>query len=270
MSLTFTILGCGSSGGVPRIGNVWGDCDPDNPKNRRRRCSLLVERTEEGKDGGKATRILIDTSPDMRDQLLNAGAPSVDAVLYTHDHADHTHGIDDLRMIAINRRARVDVHMSRATADIVMSRFSYCFEAPEDSPYPPILRQHTLYAGKPVTVAGEAGAITALPFEQEHGHISSLGFRFGGLAYSCDVSGIPDASLDALKGLDVWIVDALRFRPHPSHFNVAEALEAIARVAPKRAVLTHMHVDLDYEQLSCELPKGVQPAFDGMVLETEE
>lgn len=264
MTLKITILGCGSSGGVPRIGNVWGACDPSNPCNRRRRCSILVER---GSAGG-ATSVLVDTSPDMREQLLATGTVWLDGVLFTHEHADHTHGIDDLRMVAINGRRHVAVHMSRATAEIVMSRFSYCFETPEGSPYPPVLRQHTLYPGKIVTIDGQGGTISALPFDQQHGHIRSLGFRFGNVAYSCDLNDLSDASLPALENLDVWIVDALKRTPHPSHFSLDETLKWIERVRPKRAILTNMHIDLDYDTLRRELPDSVEPAYDGLVVET--
>lgn len=264
MSLKITILGCGSSGGVPRIGNIWGACDPQNPRNRRRRCSILVERA--GAEG--TTTVLVDTSPDMRAQLLDANVTWLDGVIYTHEHADHTHGIDDLRMVAINGKRQVDTYMSTATAELVMSRFSYCFQTPEGSPYPAILRQHTLYQDRLLMVNGAGGPVVTLPFEQRHGHIDSLGFRFGSIAYSCDLSDMPDSSLYALEDLDVWIVDALRYTPHPSHFNVEATLRWIDRIKPKRAIITNMHVDLDYETLRRELPDGVEPAYDGMILET--
>jgi phosphoribosyl 1,2-cyclic phosphate phosphodiesterase len=265
MSLRVTILGCGTSGGVPRVGNHWGACDPQNPKNRRRRCSLLVER-----DGaGGKTAVLVDTSPDLRQQLLDAGTGWVDGVLYTHDHADHAHGIDDLRQVAFNGRRRVDVYFDAATGKLLRSHFAYCFDAPPGSDYPPILRGHEILAGETVKMGGAGGAIEALPFRQIHGSGETLGFRFGGLAYSPDVNDFPEESLEALRDLDVWIIDALRPDPHPSHFSVEQALDWIARVKPKRAVLTHMHVDLDYATLARELPPGVEPAYDGMVLTTE-
>jgi phosphoribosyl 1,2-cyclic phosphate phosphodiesterase len=260
MTLTFTILGCGSSGGVPRPALGWGDCDPGNPKNRRRRTSLLVERH----NGAGVTRMLIDTSPDLREQLLDAEVDWLDAVLYSHEHADHTHGIDDLRGLFIARRRRLDVYLDEPTSQAMRARFSYCFQAPPGSEYPPIVTEHRLVAGKSVTVGGEGGAITALPVLQEHGDIASLGFRFGGLAYSCDLSGLPSASLPALSGLEVWIVDALRYRPHPSHFSVDDALGWIERVKPRRAILTNLHSDLDYEALRARLPPHVEPAYDGL------
>ena len=262
MILTFTILGCGSSAGVPRIGAGWGACDPANPKNRRRRCSLLVERRSP--DG--ATRLLVDTSPDLREQLLDAAVDHLDAVLFTHEHADHTHGIDDLRALAIHQRRRIDVYLDDETSQALRQRFRYCFATPAGSAYPPILREHRLEAGAMLTIEGAGGAITALPFLQKHGSITSLGFRFGGLAYSADLDGLPDASLDMLRDLDIWIVDALRYTPHPSHWSLDETLEWIGRLNPRRAILTNMHVDLDYETLRARLPAHVEPAFDGMRL----
>jgi phosphoribosyl 1,2-cyclic phosphate phosphodiesterase len=266
MTLKATILGCGTSGGVPRIGNIWGACDPGNPKNRRRRCSLLVER--EGGEG--TTTVLVDTSPDLREQLLDAGVGLLDGVLYTHDHADHCHGIDDLRMVSYNAHRRVGVYYDAVTGRILRQRFAYCFEPPPGSEYPAILDGHEIRAGETVSIAGAGGAIEALPFRQLHGQSETLGFRFGGIAYSPDVSGFPEESLTHLEGLDVWIIDALRYVTHPSHFSVEQALSFIARVKPRRAVLTHMHLDLDYATLARELPEGVEPAYDGMVLTTEE
>jgi phosphoribosyl 1,2-cyclic phosphate phosphodiesterase len=265
MSLRVTILGCGTSGGVPRIGNHWGACDPDNPKNRRRRCSLLVQR--EGAEG--TTNVLVDTPPDLRDQLLDAGVGLLDGVLYTHDHADHTHGIDDLRVPVYNGHHRVEIFSDRATLRALRQRFDYCFETPMGSEYPAILLGHEIYPGDMVHLEGRGGVIDAIAFRQIHGRGETLGFRFGGLAYSPDVSDLPEDSLDHLRDLDIWIIDALRYTPHPSHFSLSEALAWVGRMKPKRAILTHMHVDLDYEALKRELPSGVEPAYDGMVLETE-
>jgi phosphoribosyl 1,2-cyclic phosphate phosphodiesterase len=265
MSLKLTILGCGTSGGVPRVGNHWGACDSANPKNRRLRCSLLVQRTESGGE----TAVLVDTSPDLRQQLLNAGASWLDGVLYTHDHADHTHGIDDLRPVMFNGRRRVSVYCDAATGKLLRSRFAYCFEAPPGSEYPPILEGHEIVPGKPVVISGAGGIIEALPFRQLHGNGETLGFRFGNIAYSPDASDFPEESLDALRDLDVWILDALRYKSHPSHLSVEQALGWIARIQPKRAVLTHMHHDIDYAALARALPRGVEPAYDGMVLTAE-
>ena len=267
MTLKFTILGCGSSGGVPRPALGWGDCDPKNPKNRRRRTSLLVERS--GANGG-ATRVLVDTPPDLREQMIDADVDWLDGVLYTHEHADHTHGIDDLRAFFLKRRRRVDVYLDEPTAASLHVKFGYCFESPPGSEYPPIVTEHRLEAGVPVTIAGEGGPIAALPFRQEHGDIASLGFRFGKLAYSADLSGLPPESIATLAGLDVWIVDALRYRPHPSHFSLDDALAWIERLKPRRAFLTNLHADLDYEVLRCKLPVHVVPAFDGMTFAVSE
>ncbi|XSG82378.1 MAG: MBL fold metallo-hydrolase [Methyloligella sp. ZOD6] len=266
MSLKITILGCGTSGGVPRIGGVWGACDPDNPKNRRLRCSLLVEKES---DAGKTT-VLVDSSPDLRQQMLNAGVSWVDGVLYTHDHADHTHGIDDLRMIAFNGKSRVHVYHDAETGAVLRRRFDYCFETPPGSEYPPILNSTEITPGEVFVVSGAGGDIAVLPYLQQHGSTHSIGYRFGGIAYSPDVSDLPEESLPFLQGLDVWILDALRPAPHPSHFSLEEALSWIDRIKPARAVLTHMHIDLDYETLRQELPETIEPAYDGLVLHTEE
>jgi phosphoribosyl 1,2-cyclic phosphate phosphodiesterase len=263
MTLTFTILGCGSSGGVPRPALGWGVCDPNNPKNRRRRTSLLAERR--GPKG--ITRVLVDTPPDIREQLLDANVDGLDAVFYSHEHADHTHGIDDLRAIAIHRRRRVDVYLDAATAEVVKARFGYCFETPPGSEYPPILTEHRLEPGQAFDIEGPGGVISVLPYRQEHGDIMSIGFRFGALAYSCDVKRLPPETVAMLDGLDVWIVDALRDAPHPSHFSLAEALDWIARIKPRRAVLTNLHSDLDYDALRARLPANVEPAYDGMRIE---
>ena len=271
MTLKITILGCGFSGGVPRPALGWGDCDPKNPKNRRRRTSLLVERRDGGGgDGGGVTRILVDTSPDLREQLIDAEVDWLDGVLYTHDHADHIHGIDDLRALFLKRRRPVDVFLDERTSKVVRGRFGYCFASPPGSEYPPIVTEHRLVAGTPVTIAGEGGPIAALPVLQEHGDIASLGFRFGKLAYSCDLSGLPAESVAALADLDVWIVDALRYRPHPSHFSLDDALGWIERLKPRRAILTNLHTDLDYETLRGKLPVHVVPAFDGMTFSVAE
>lgn len=260
MSLTFTILGCGSSMGVPRVALGWGACDPNNPKNRRRRCSLLVERA--GPEG--CTRVLVDCSPDLRSQLIDAQVDWVDGVLLTHEHADHTHGIDDLRPLFVLARRRVDVYMDKATSAAVTGKFGYCFASPPGSEYPPIAAARPLTAGNAVTIEGKGGSIDALPVLQSHGDIPSLGFRFGNLAYSCDIKSLPSESLSAMAGLDVWIVDALRYKPHPSHMDLAEALDWIERIKPRRAILTNLHADLDYEELRRQLPSNVEPAYDGM------
>jgi phosphoribosyl 1,2-cyclic phosphate phosphodiesterase len=265
MTLEVRILGCGSSGGVPRLGEgapYWGACDPANPKNRRSRCSILVTRWEKGE-----TRVLVDTSPDLREQLLAAKIGRLDGVLITHDHADQLHGMDDLRVITLNMRRRLDLWSDRRGLEGVMKKFGYCFETPPGSDYPPILNAHEI--PEPFTffeIGGEGGALQVQAFGQRHGRIRSLGYRFGQVAYSPDVDGLDDAAFAALEGVQCWIVDALRYTPHPSHAHLARTLEWIARVKPKCAILTNMHVDLDYDRLVRELPPGVEPAYDGMTL----
>lgn len=259
--LIFTILGSGSSGGVPRLGGLWGACDPNNPKNRRRRCSLLVERiTEQG-----TTRVLIDTSPDMRQQLLDADVGVLDAVIFTHGHADHVHGIDDLRMIVFNRRERLSVWADGPTQERLFASFGYAFVQPEGSPYPPILDMHTIDGD--IVIDGAGGAVTFSPFSVDHGAIDALGFKINGLAYLPDVANIPDETWPVLENLDIWIVDALRRDPHPTHTHLERTLGWIERVKPKRAVLTNMHIDMDYEAVKNETPDAVEPAFDGMRLQ---
>jgi len=262
MSYRLTLLGTGSSGGVPRLGNNWGVCDPSNPRNRRRRCAALFERI-----GGRGhTRLLIDTPPDLREQLLDAEIGAIDGVAFTHDHADHTHGIDDLRILAFNMRKRVDVHFDEPTGTSLKSRFDYCFRAPNGSAYPPILNAHDILPPAPITISGAAGPIVAIPVQQYHGGQTSLGFRVRNVAYSPDISGLSPESEALLQGLDLWVVDALRYIEHPSHFSVKQALEWIERIRPRRAILTHLHVDLDYLALKRELPPHVEPAYDGLIV----
>lgn len=261
MRRRLTILGCGSSGGVPRIGSMWGKCDPENPKNRRRRCAVLVEQFD-NKRG--VTRVLVDTPPDLREQLLATRTDALDGVLFTHDHADHTHGIDDLRMVAYAQRQRINCYFDAATGDSVMSRFGYCFRGKEKGGYPAILNGSVIASDAKFAIDGAGGALDVRAIRQQHGDLPSLGFRFGGLAYSPDVSDIDDSAAALITGLDVWVVDALRYQPHVSHFHVQKALDWIARLKPKRAILTHMTGDLDYEALRRDLPDGVEPAYDGM------
>ncbi|MFC5068486.1 MBL fold metallo-hydrolase [Flaviflagellibacter deserti] len=263
MSLTVTILGCGSSGGVPRVATGWGACDPHEPRNRRRRCSILVRR----ENGHGETNFLVDTSPDLREQMLDNHVETIDGVLLTHDHADHTHGIDDLRPYFIRSRRRIDAWMDPVTSPDVRQRFGYIFETPDGSDYPPILNQHQTGPDRPFAVDGPGGSIHVTTFRLPHGQTQALGLRIGGMAYTPDLSDIPDDQKGHLSGLDLWIIDALRITPHPSHFSLSEALEWIERLKPKHAVLTNLHTDLDYMTLKRQVPPNVEPAYDGLVLE---
>ncbi|GGX55097.1 phosphoribosyl 1,2-cyclic phosphodiesterase [Tateyamaria omphalii] len=259
-TLTFTILGCGSSGGVPRLGGHWGACDPENPKNRRQRCSLLVER----KSDAGTTTVLVDTSPDLRNQLLNTNTGRLDGVIYTHAHADHVHGIDDLRMIVFNMRERLQVWADGDTQHDLISRFGYAFVQPKGSPYPPILELNTINGD--TVIDGPGGPIIFTPFEVNHGSIDALGFRIGDVAYLPDVAKIPDAAWDHLANLDTWIVDALRRDPHPTHSHLENTLQWIERVKPRRAILTNMHIDLDYDTVLAETADHIEPAYDGLTV----
>lgn len=262
-----TILGCGSSGGVPRLGGNWGDCDPLNPKNRRRRCALLVQRRE----SSGVTQLVIDTGPDFVLQMLDAGISELDAVLYTHPHADHIHGIDDVRQLVFNRGAVMPVWADGATANALASRFGYIFETPPGSHYPPVCALN-LIEGE-VAIEGTGGTIRLEPFVVEHGTIMALGFRIrengdaGGLVYLPDVSAIPDAAWQAIIGAEVFICDALRRTPHPSHAHLARTLEWFARAGTPRCVITNMHLDMDYDAVMADTPAHVVPAYDGMVIE---
>ena len=224
--LRFTILGCGSSPGTPRITGDWGNCDPNNPKNRRMR-----------------------------------------AAIYTHAHADHIHGIDDLRGYVLGQRRLMDIYADRPTLDRLREAFGYCFETPPGSSYPPILRANIVEHSTPVVIEGEGGSLVLEPLPQIHGDIISLGFRIGGLAYCPDVSDFPAGTIDRLRDLDVLIIDALQHRPHPSHLSLSEALDWIARLNPRKAILTHMHVPLDYEAVLQETPARVEPGYYGMIIE---
>ena len=245
------ILGCGTSSGVPRICNDWGGCDPNEPRNRRRRVSILVEQ-----DG---TNVLVDTGPDLREQLLDAGVAALDGVIWTHDHADHCHGIDDLRQVFHARGTPVPGYARRETLDTLLSRFGYIFEG--KGGYPPVATASLL------PDSFEIGPLAIRIVDQPHGDITSAGLRFdsGGasIAYSTDVNGLTSEMAELFRGVDIWIVDALRHRPHPSHASLSETLDWIAAVQPKRAILTHMDQSMDYRTLLNELPAGVEPGYDG-------
>lgn len=264
--LRLTILGCASSPGVPRINGDWGNCDPANPRNRRSRAAALVERI---RPDGSTTRVAIDTGPDFRAQMIAAGVTHLDAVVYTHPHADHIHGIDDLRGFVLVQNRRMDIHADEPTLKRLREAFAYCFETPPGSNYPPIVTPHLIRHEAPFAIEGAGGVLTFVPLPQVHGDIRSLGFRIGPFAYCSDVNDFPPETVPLLAGLDLLVIDALQHRPHPSHFSLSEALEWIERLAPSRAVLTHMHTPLDYDAVRRETPDHVEPAFDGMVIEKE-
>jgi phosphoribosyl 1,2-cyclic phosphate phosphodiesterase len=250
-----TILGCGSSTGIPAIGPDWGACDPADPRNRRRRASLLIE--------CRGQTILIDTSPDMREQLIDANTGRLDAVIMTHAHADHLHGIDDIRSVnrAVNKA--IPLYADAKTLGEMRQRFGYVFDpVPADGYfYKPHLIPHTIDG--PFAIAG----IEIVPFTQDHGYSTTLGFRIGALGYSTDVTELDDAAFDALAGVELWIVDCLRYEPHSTHSHLAKTLGWIDRLKPGRAVLTHMDRPLDYRELAARLPPGIEPGIDGLVIE---
>ncbi len=263
--LRFTLLGTGSSGGVPRIGNDWGVCDPAEPKNRRMRCSALAD-IYHAEAPDDLTRILIDTSPDLREQLLDANVQHLDAIVFTHDHADQTHGIDDVRALAIRHRKQIDTYMDGSTRGSLVPKFRYCFEGSGD--YPAILNlKEDISPYETFKLSGHGADAVFEPLLQQHGRIPSLGFRIGPLAYCNDLNGLPDATLERLADVDVLILDALRYTPHPSHAHLEQALGWISQLQPKRAVLTNLHVDFDYVTLCSQLPDGVEPAYDGWAVD---
>lgn len=266
------ILGCGSSGGVPRIDGDWGDCDPAELKNYRLRCSLLLEaaKTIEDLVSGQVTRVLIDTSPDLRAQLLAARVGALDGVVFTHAHADQAHGIDDVRAIVYRRGARLPAYMSPATRLELTQRFDYIFQTPEGSSYPPLMTAHDVVPGEAFSITGDGGEIALSLFDVAHGSSPCSGVRAGGFAYTPDVSGLDAAAFEALSGSTIWIVDALRDKPHPSHAHLALTLDWLEIVRPQLGVLTNLHIDLDYQALRARLPGDVRPAFDGMEIILED
>ncbi|KAF0140586.1 MAG: PhnP protein [Rhodospirillaceae bacterium] len=253
--MRITILGCGGAGGVPTISRGWGACDPANPRNRRRRPAILVQSRE--------TAILVDTPPDLRDQLLDAGIRHLDAVLYTHEHADHVHGLDDLREVNRATRKPIPVHAAPAALQEIVHRFAYAFSADAfsaDFIYRPALQ------AEPVTGSFYIHDMRVEPFEQDHGFSTTLGFRFGQAAYSTDVVALPEAAFAALEGVRVWIIGCLTGHEHKTHASLDTILQWVQRVQPDRAILTHMGPGLDYATLKKRLPSGIEPAFDGMVI----
>ena len=265
MKLEVTILGSGSSGGVPRADGNWGVCDPADPRNRRSRCSMMIRRvSEEGAEHW--TTAVVDASPEFRLQTAEAGAKRLDALLMTHDHADQAHGIDDIRAFAQRQRARIPCPVDAATEETLRRRVGYIFHG--EKGYPAIsdlvpIPPH----GAPWRVDGPSGAIPVITFDQDHGEMRSVGYRFGPNVYSSDVVQLDDAAFEAMAGAELWIVDALRYAPHPTHAHVERTLGWIERLRPARAILTNLHIDLDYTELSGRLPAGVEPGFDGMRIE---
>jgi phosphoribosyl 1,2-cyclic phosphate phosphodiesterase len=265
--LEITILGCGSSGGVPRADGNWGVCNPADPRNRRTRCSLMVRRASD-EPFDRWTTVIVDASPELRLQTAAAGAKRLDALLMTHDHADQSHGIDDIRAFALRQRARIPCHADAATEATLLRRFGYIFRG--EGGYPAIsdivrIPEH----GRTWRIDGPSGPIPVVTFDQDHGEVRSVGYRFGPAAYSSDVLDLPPDAFRALDGAGVWIVDALRYAPHPTHAHVDRTLGWIDHLKPRRAILTNLHIDLDYAELTRRLPGGVEVAYDGMRLELE-
>ena len=267
--LEVVVLGSGSSGGVPRADGDWGRCDPLEPRNRRSRCSLAVRRVNEAAPNPEdQTTVLVDLAPDFRTQAVANGLKRIDHVLFSHDHADQTHGIDDIRAFAYRQKARISCQSDAATRDTLLQRFRYVFEG--EKGYPPIATLTPLPGlGQPFRLDGPSGSIPVKAYDQDHGDVRAVGYRFGDVAYSSDVVGLPDASMAQLEGLDVFIVDALRYAPHPSHAHLELALQWIDLLKPRRAILTNLHIDMDYATLCRELPSGVEPAYDGLTVRSE-
>ena len=254
MTIEVTILGCGSSGGVPLIGNIWGPCDPNDSRNTRRRVSILVKKNKK--------TFLVDTSPDLRMQMLDAKVKDVDAVLYTHSHADHVHGIDDLRAFCWQRKDNkpLPIYSDQYTIDQITNRFDYAFEN-KYGPAVPSLAANTISIGNN-TIQG----VNVEAIKQIHGKGFSLGYRFDNVAYSTDVNNLPNESMEQLKDLDLWIVDCVRYEPHYSHSHFDQTISWIKKLKPKRAILTHMGHWLDYNELKHKCPDNVEPGIDGMVI----
>ncbi|WP_455480026.1 MBL fold metallo-hydrolase [Bartonella sp. B23] len=262
----FTILGCGSSLGVPRPNGDWGVCDPNNPKNKRYRSSLLVERI---KPSGKKTTAVIDTGPDFRLQMIDARVNHLDAAFYTHFHADHIHGINDLRSYSLAQKCLIDIYADTLTLSHLKNAFGYCFQNSKGSSYSPILKDHLINEDSQFIIHGQGGAIIINAHLQYHGNIHSLGFRIGNVAYCTDVNKFPEKTLLKLMNLDVLIIEALQFESHPSHFSVDQALHWIKHLKPKRAILTHMDRSLDYNEVLNYVPSHVKPAYQGLIFETD-
>ena len=256
-----TVLGSGSSGGVPAVGTGWGACNPNNPKNYRMRPSILLDVADK--------RLLIDTSPDLRAQLLATDVKQLDGVLYTHAHADHLNGIDDLRGINRIMGAPIDIYCDTETLTTLKERFGYVLKPLPDGSnyyYKPVLHPTVIKAGDSFKVAGVQISV----FDQDHGFSRTLGYRIGALGYSTDAVNLPDTSFEMLRGIDTWIIGCFTDREHPTHVHLEKALKWIERVRPRQAILTHLGPDLDFDQLLNSLPVGVFVAFDGMKIEISD
>jgi phosphoribosyl 1,2-cyclic phosphate phosphodiesterase len=258
--MRITILGSGAAGGVPMIGNLWGACDPDNPRNRRRRASVLVEVGD--------TTLLVDTGPDVKAQLLDAGVTRLDGILYTHTHADHTHGIDEIRALNRLQRSVIDAYGTENDLNHLVNKFSYVFDPPKEfngriAFYKPCLNALTIRHGEAFTVDN----LSILPFAQDHGFLVSTGFRFGDIAYTTDAVDLDDRAFEALKGVSKWIIGCLQDEPHPTHAHFDKIMGWVERVGPKHVVLTHLSLKLDYDALAARLPDNVVPAYDGLVVD---
>ncbi len=263
--LKIRILGCGCSTGVPRIDGYWGACDPNDPRNRRSRCSAWFGLYDDARPE-RVTSVVVDTAPDFREQMVKAGVTAIDSILWTHDHADQAHGLDDMRAYTFAKSKPINGYMDHATHKTLTERFGYVFTG--NLGYPPVCEPHIIPAhGVPWSISGEGGVLPVLTFDQEHGPIRSVGYRFGDVAYSSDVSHIPETSFDALYGLKVWIVDALRYKPHPTHSHLDRTLGWVEKFRPERTILTNLHQDMDFEALKNQLPAHVEPAVDQMCIE---
>lgn len=263
-----TVLGCGSSGGVPRINGDWGVCDPSNPKNRRTRCSLLIERWEgeaEPPSEDKRTIVLIDTAPDLREQILRTDIKHIDAVFFTHEHADQCHGIDDLRAIAYEMRRLIPAYMNAPTGKDLMNKFEYIFQTPKGLSHPPILdKKPDINDGDKTIIDGPGGALDLVAFSVDHGDADAVGYRFGPFGYAPDTCGLSPSANRVLDGVECFIVDALRYHTHPTHAHADHTLSWLAKLCVPHGVLTNLHIDMDYDILSAELPGRIEPAYDGM------
>ncbi len=261
----FTVLGCSSSPGVPRPSGDWGACNPNNPKNRRRRASLLIE--QYAADGGKTT-VVVDTGPDFREQMLSAKVSKIDGVIYTHAHADHIHGIDDLRTFALDGRKKIDIYLNTETLERLEQAFGYVIKSPPNSNYPPIVQTNLITnLDEKLLISGDGGAIEIDLIDQIHGDIRSIGIRVGDFAYCCDVNAFPENSIAKLQGLETLIIDATLMKPHVSHFSLDQAIEWAEKLGAKHAFTTHMHTPLDYDAVMNYTPDHMQPAYDGLQIE---